>query len=262
MRVALLSNVTVDLLADRLRNFADVYIPFGFDTWQQDILSANSGLYDYRPEAVAVLLYADAYDALWNNKMRGEQLISEWVNAFRILTERLPNIPVFVSSIHISGRNCFYASEEQFGLYFENLIEQQIRGLYREGKKIYLLPVNDIVYEIGSKAFYSPKMWYIGSIPYSMDGLSALSELIIRHISVIKGAKKKCIALDLDNTLWGGVIGEDGIENIQLSNSKEGKRYKDTQILLKQMKNQGDSFKKQPGRCRTSFLTSGYGIAS
>ena len=96
MRVALLSNVTVDLLADQLRQYADVYLAAGFDTWQQEILSANSGLYDYLPEAVVILLYADAYENIWDNKISGEQLISEWTNVFEILAERLPNIPVFV----------------------------------------------------------------------------------------------------------------------------------------------------------------------
>lgn len=239
MRVALLSNVTVDLLADQLRQYADVYLPAGFDTWQQEILSANSGLYEYSTEAAVILLHADAYGNIWDNTASGEQLISEWSSVFEILTDRLPNIPVFVSSIHISGGSCRYASEKRLNLYFEQLMEQQISRLYDEGKRIYLLPVNDVVYELGSKAFYSPKMWYIGSMPYSMKGLAALSELIVQHLSAIKGSKKKCVAVDLDNTLWGGVIGEDGVENILLSGSKEGRRYKDVQRLLKQMKNQG-----------------------
>ena len=239
MRVALLSNVTVDLLADQLRQYADVYLPAGFDTWQQEILSANSGLYEYLPEAAVILLHADAYENIWDNTASGEQLISEWISVFEILTERLPNIPVFVSSINIFGGSCHYASEKRLDLYFEQLMEQQIRKLYGEGKRIYLLPVNDIVYELGSKAFYFPKMWYIGSMPYSMKGLAALSELIVQYLSAIKGSKKKCIAVDLDNTLWGGVIGEDGVENILLSGSKDGRRYKDAQRLLKQMKSQG-----------------------
>lgn len=239
MRVALLSNVTVDLLADQLRQYVDVYLPAGFDTWQQEILSENSGLYEYLPEAVVILLHADAYDNIWDNRKNGEQLILEWISAFEILGDRLLNIPVFVSSIHISGRSCHYASEKRLSLYFEQFFEQQIYRLYDEGKRMYLLPVNDVVYELGSKAFYSPKMWYIGSMPYSMKALSALSELIVQHLSAIKGSKKKCVAVDLDNTLWGGVIGEDGVENIQLSGSKEGRRYKDAQRLLKQMKNQG-----------------------
>ncbi len=239
MRVALLSNVTVDLLADQLRHDVDIYVPAGFDTWQQEILSADSGLYEYGPESIVVLLYADGHENIWDCKENGEQLIMEWVNTFETLANRLPNIPVFVSSFHMAGDNCHYATEQRLNLYFAEFMNQQIHKLYDEGKRIYALPVDDLVYDIGKKAFYSPKMWYIGSMPYSIKGLTALSELIIQYLSASKGAKKKCIAVDLDNTLWGGVIGEDGIENIQLSNSKEGRRYKDAQRLLKQMKNQG-----------------------
>ena len=53
------------------------------------------------------------------------------------------------------------------------------------------------------------------------------------------GTKKKIIVLDLDNTLWGGVIGEDGIEGIELSDHKEGQRYYDFQRQLLEMKNRG-----------------------
>ncbi len=239
MRVALLSNVTVDLLADQLRHDVDIYIPAGFDTWQQEILSEDSGLYEYGPESIVALLYADGHENIWDCKENGERQIMEWVNALKTLTNRLPNIPVFVSSFHIAGDNCHYAAEQRLNLYFAEFMNQGIHKLYDEGKRIYTLPIDDLAYDIGRKAFYSPKMWYIGSMPYSIKGLAALSELIVQYLSASKSAKKKCIAVDLDNTLWGGVIGEDGIENIQLSNSKEGRRYKDAQRLLKQMKNQG-----------------------
>ena len=76
-------------------------------------------------------------------------------------------------------------------------------------------------------------------MPYSIKGLATIQELILRYVTVTRGRKKKCIAVDLDNTLWGGVIGEDGVEGVQLSDNKEGARYKDTQRLLKKMKEQG-----------------------
>jgi len=55
-KTALLSNVTVDLIAGRLRRKYDFYIPEGFDTWIQDIVDPSSGLYREDPDAAAVLL--------------------------------------------------------------------------------------------------------------------------------------------------------------------------------------------------------------
>ena len=62
MRLALLSNVTVDLLAGLVKKTNDVYLSAGFDTWQQEMIMPTSGLYEYKPEAVIVLLHAGAYE--------------------------------------------------------------------------------------------------------------------------------------------------------------------------------------------------------
>ena len=123
-------------------------------------------------------------------------------------------------------------------VYAKNHLINRIEELHAEGASIYILPVKDAISDLGRNNFYSSKMWYVGSMPYSMKGMAALNELINRYTSVTKGMHKKCLAVDLDNTLWGGVIGEDGVEGIVLSNHKEGARYYDTQKLLKKMKNQ------------------------
>lgn len=60
-----------------------------------------------------------------------------------------------------------------------------------------------------------------------------------KQLDAIDGKRKKCLVLDLDNTLWGGILGEDGLEGIQLGNSYPGKAYYDFQIGLMQAKDSG-----------------------
>ena len=236
MRVALLSNVTVDLLAGMLKKTADLYLSAGFDTWQQEMIMPTSGMYDFKPEAVVVLLHAGSYD--WTDLESGLQMMDEWCGAFSALTSNLPGVPVFISSLDISIK-AHYGAELRIEEKLENYLIERVQELHGNGANIYILPVKDAIADLGRNNFYSSKMWYVGSMPYSMKGLSVLNELIVRYISVTKGMHKKCIAVDLDNTLWGGVIGEDGVEGIQLSNHKEGQRYYDTQKILKKMKDQG-----------------------
>lgn len=236
MRLALLSNVTVDLLAGMVKKNNDVYLSAGFDTWQQEMILSTSGLYEYKPEAVVILLHAGAY--VWNSIEAGARIIDEWCGALSTLATNLPAVPVFVSSLDISTP-VHYGAEKRIEEYLENYLIDQIQELHGKGNSVYVLPVKDAITDIGRKNFYSSKMWYVGSMPYSMKGLASLNDLINRYIGVTKGMHKKCIAVDLDNTLWGGIIGEDGVEGIQLSNHKEGARYYDTQKILKKMKDQG-----------------------
>lgn len=236
MKLALLSNVTVDLLAGMVKKTNDVYLSAGFDTWQQEMIMPTSGLYEYKPEAVVVLLHAGAYE--WEDRDTGCQMIDEWCAAFKRMSENLPGVPVFISSLDIPAK-VHYGAEICIEGELENHLIKRIEELHADGVSIYILPVKAAINDLGRNSFYSSKMWYVGSMPYSMKGLSALDELISRYTGTAKGMHKKCIAVDLDNTLWGGVIGEDGVEGIVLSNHKEGARYYDAQKLLKKMKNQG-----------------------
>ncbi len=239
MKLALLSNVTVDLLTGMLQQNAELYLSPGFDTWQQELINPASGLYSFKPDAVVVLLHANAYAETWNDREKGGQTIDEWFGAIQAVTANLPGVPVLVSSIDISNVTCRFGAEVRLEAYFENYLIERVQELHSNGSNVYVLPVNEAIADLGRKDFYSPKMWYVGSMPYSMKGMAAIAELITRYTSVTKGAKKKCIAVDLDNTLWGGVIGEDGVNGIVLANNKEGARYKDTQRILKKMKEQG-----------------------
>ena len=227
MRIAILSNVTVDLLAGMVKKNHEVFLSAGFDTWQQEIIIPSSSLYTFKPEAVVVLLHAGAHH--WENKDEGCQLIDEWCSAINTLSQNLSGIPIFVSSLDIRI-NVHYGAEARI---------EEIQQLHNNGSSVYILPIKDAITDVGRNNFYSSKMWYVGSMPYSMKGMSIINELIGRYVGVIKGMHKKCIAVDLDNTIWGGVIGEDGVEGIQLSNHKEGARYYDAQKILKKMKDQG-----------------------
>jgi FkbH-like protein len=239
MKLALLSNVTVELLAGMLKKNIDVYCPAGFDIWQQEMLSPTSGMYAYNPDAVVVLLHADVYANAWDEAEKGCRIIDEWCGAFGALAANLPGVSLFVSSIDISNVKCRYGAEVRLEPYFESYLIEKIQKLHSEGNNFYMLPVRETISDLGRNNFYAAKMWYVGSMPYSMKGLAELSDLIISYTSAMKGAKKKCIAVDLDNTLWGGVIGEDGVDGIVLANNKEGARYKDTQRIIKKMKDQG-----------------------
>ena len=239
MRIALLSNVTADLLAGMLKKSVDVYVTAGYDTWQQEIIIPTSGLYESKPEAVIVLIHANAYSDTWNDVAKGRQLIDDWISALKTMIANLPSIPIFVSSLDVSSVKCQFGAEVRLETDFENYFIKNIEAIHASGGNIYVLPVKEAITDLGRSNFYAAKMWYMGSMPYSIKGLTILADMITRFVGVTKGMHKKCFALDLDNTLWGGVIGEDGVNGIVLANNKEGARYKDTQRLLKKMKEQG-----------------------
>lgn len=237
-RVALLSNVTVDLIAGKLRKKYDFYLPEGYDTWVQETINPAAGLYSEKLDAVVVLL--DGTEARsWKTVEEGAERIGLWKQALTALVSNISTIPIFVSTIDIRENRIKSLSERSGKYELENDWYQYTQGLVESKNSIYLFDLADTIAEIGRKQFYSNKMWYMSSMPYSRDGLNAVVNEIDRVLGSAFETRKKIIALDLDNTLWGGVIGEDGVEGIELSDHKEGQRYYDFQRQLLEMKNRG-----------------------
>lgn len=237
-KVALLSNITVDLIEAKLRKKYSFYHPEGFDTWVQEALNPGSGLYKDPIDAVVLLL--DGTEARsWNSIEEGKERITIWKQALAVLTNTVSVIPVFVTTIDFRENRIKSLSERLFRLELAEDWYQYLQGLSEEKTNIYIDDLADTIADIGRNQFYSDKMWYLSNMPYSRDGLNAVSKELERALAAAFDTRRKIVALDLDNTLWGGVIGEDGVEGIEISDHKEGQRYYDFQRQLLEMKNRG-----------------------
>lgn len=80
-----------------------------------------------------------------------------------------------------------------------------------------LIDVDWLAQSIGLDEWYDDRNWYIGRMPCAQKALPLYADFIARSIAAIRGKARKCLILDLDNTLWGGVIGDDGLEGIYLN---------------------------------------------
>ena len=237
-RIALLSNVTVDLIAGRLRKKYDFYLPEGYDAWVQETINPAAGMYSEKLDAVIVL--PDGTEARsWKTAEEGAERVGLWKQALTALISNISTIPIFVSTIDIRENRIKSLSERSCKYELENDWYQYVQGLAEHKNNVYLFDLADLIAEIGRKQFYSDKMWYMSCMPYSRDGLNAVAAEIDRVLRSAFETRRKIIALDLDNTLWGGVVGEDGAWGIELSDHKEGQRYYDFQRQLLEMKNRG-----------------------
>lgn len=237
-KVALLSNVTMDLIVSKLHRKYEFYLPKGFDTWVQEVINKESVFYSEKIDAVVILL--DGTEArAWRNTEEGIDRLELWKQAINTLVSSMTNVPIFISTIDIRENRIKSLSERKFRYELENDWYQYVQKLIENKSNLYLFDIADTIAEIGRKQFYSNKMWYMSSMPYSREGLIALTSEIDRMLNTAFNTQKKIIVVDLDNTLWGGVVGEDGIDGIELSNHNEGQRYFDFQRQLLEMKNRG-----------------------
>ncbi|HEY1795280.1 MAG TPA: HAD-IIIC family phosphatase [Stellaceae bacterium] len=86
--------------------------------------------------------------------------------------------------------------------------------------------------QVGLAASFDPRKWYLYRQPFSDAFLYPTGQQICRLIMAARQPAKKCVVLDADNTLWGGIVGEDGIDGIQIGDEFPGTAYRDFQRLL------------------------------
>ncbi|MBR3929604.1 MAG: HAD family hydrolase [Clostridia bacterium] len=102
-----------------------------------------------------------------------------------------------------------------------------------------LIDLEPVRARMGDRAFKDEKMYAIAKMPISTSALVPVSNLVVEAVKARKGRIRKCAILDLDNTLWGGVIGDDGMSGIQIGELNQGHAFTEFQTWLKELKNRG-----------------------
>jgi FkbH-like protein len=106
-------------------------------------------------------------------------------------------------------------------------------------ERVRLLDLHGLMLNIGMKEAHDVRKWQLYRQPYTESFWQEIGRMAGRIIAAETRSPKKCIALDLDNTLWGGIIGEDGLHGIQLGEDFPGRAYRDFQRHLRYLKTRG-----------------------
>jgi FkbH-like protein len=103
----------------------------------------------------------------------------------------------------------------------------------------YFVDLEQISGEMGRSSFYDMRRYYWTKQPFSEAGVKALAEALFAGIRALTVGPKKVLVLDLDNTLWGGVVGELGPHGIGLGESPDGEAFRAFQLYCKELSRRG-----------------------
>lgn len=104
----------------------------------------------------------------------------------------------------------------------------------------YLLDVAGLAARIGSDRWFDPVQWVSYKLPFSAEVVPAFADRLGRLLGAIRGKARKCLVLDLDNTCWGGVIGDDGPTGIKIGqNSPRGEAFLQVQQMALELHRRG-----------------------
>lgn len=118
-------------------------------------------------------------------------------------------------------------------------LDHALRESAARVRGVFTLDLRRIFADIGWSQAVDGRMWHLARAPFSKLALVEIGRDIGRFARALRGGVRKCLVLDCDNTLWGGVIGEDGLGGVKLGQSYPGSCYLDLQQVAKNLAARG-----------------------
>jgi len=246
--IAFLSNINIEPIKNFFKE-EEVFFS-GYNQFLIDLLNDNSDLYSNKISEV--FLFIDLEEMLYEifNKLPTEETFSEadekLNNLFSLVKSYLTkrNNVIFVMNNATKPINCFTTfiesnhAEVNFSV-FVNTYNDKLKILKKEHSNLLIFDWERIVRTFGENNLYDDKFWYLGRIKLNNNAYKNIKEEYTSLLNAYRGKIKKVLVLDLDNTIWGGVIGEDGVNGIILSEDGPGKAYRDFQKIILSLKDIG-----------------------
>ena len=252
--IAMLRSYTLEVTEPLLKAIALVYdvkldIWLGeFNAFAQEMIIPESALYKQSFDAVYLgILSRDICPLLWDGEITLEQeegknefekaqdLLESIVSSFRAYSS-LPLIVQGFEQIPYQGpaQSFDKINNKAFAGLQDNLL-----AIVTDNKSIYTTNYNELVSYHGYNEWFDVKKWRQASQNVSAKHLGDFAFSIMHYILPLAIAPAKVIVTDLDNTLWHGVIGEDGVEGIKISDKGKNGGHRSYQQCLKEFRRSG-----------------------
>ncbi len=258
VKVAFLGNFTLDLLP----RYVDVCLAREglrtscyvgkFGQYVQEVLDDASPLVDLQPDVIFLalslrLLQPDRMAALSSmpaaeRRSFRDEIVSHLESWAERTAERFPatvlvgNFPAPVWPLAgVADMKSEYSEAE---LYLELNLELLRR--FRDNPRVRLFDLERLASRYGKDRILDPKMYYLARMEWSPGFLPLVAGEMVRHVKAVRGLGKKCLVLDLDGTLWGGVCGEEGPDGVKCGpGDPESEAFLEFQHRLKALQNRG-----------------------
>ena len=223
----------------------------GYNQYNQEILKENSELYNFKPNITFLMIdtrtilgeifYLPYSISLEERKQLIEKKFLELTNLINIFLKKSDS-KLIVSNLHVPTYSPYGLNETKMEYGFHSMISdfnKKLETEFMKNNSVYIFNFNQFVSKYGNDNIFNIKQFLFGDIKIALEYIPFLSDEFLRYILASLGLSKRCIVLDLDNTLWGGVVGEDGFDGIQLGSNPQGNAYVEFQKYLLSLNQRG-----------------------
>lgn len=251
-RLGVLTHATFDLVNDHLpagavrHGVALELVTTPYDQVMQEALNPSSSINTAALDAVLV-----AVDHRWMGLDRvklgdkPEDRIGAALQRLRAVVDGLREngrVPAILQTVPVPPQSLFGSYDRRVPGTIRAMIEQVNGDIVSMADQTgsYLLDVAALAERAGTDRWFDPVRWLAYKLPFAAECFAAYADVLGRLLGAIRGKARKCLVLDLDNTIWGGVIGDDGLEGIYVGQgSAKGEAFLSVQQMALELRERG-----------------------
>lgn len=220
---------------------------FDFDQIELQVLNARSDLYLF--EADYIFLNFSIFKLTNNFQKSSSNERADFAEKMVGKLKKLISTILTLSNSRLIISNYPEYQDSIFGnysskintsfLYQQRKLNLLLMEISQEIENLFIVDLNAIQSIVGRENLIDFKFHALSNIEYNLESCSIIAKYLTDIIFSLNGKFIKCLILDLDNTIWGGVISDDGLNGIKLGNEGVGKVFKEFQRWIIQLKNRG-----------------------
>lgn len=257
LKIAILRSYTVEPLEPLLKlrlileGFNPKFLYGGYSQFAQEVFNNSSFLYSLKPD---IILFLSSLEDLLPDFYSDFNLrsFSDWKQIIESSAKQFGNYAQHIRKrldSQIIFQNMSLCSVPYWGVYDAQQNHNQVHLVHEFNQllinemnivsDVFIWDFNHFLLRKGYDSVYDPKMWYLSKNPFKFSAYPEIVNDLCRYLISAIGKVKKCIVLDLDNTLWGGIVGEDGFDGIALGGDYPGNCYREFQKELLKIYHRG-----------------------
>ena len=253
IRIALVGDTATQFLATAIkgmgieRGYKVDLFEAEYNQVERQFMDPTSDLYEFDADYIVVFQST--------HKLGEKHSLCTMETQVSLADERIDFVTSVVSNPAFASKKIIYFNYPEiedtvFGSYankVDSSFTYQVRKLNYELMKLaeqyanlFICDIAALQNKLGRDMMFAPNVYTSTEMVLSIDAVPFAASRIMDIIAAIKGQFKKCLILDLDNTVWGGVIGDDGLEGIQLGHGLGiGKAFTEFQMWVKKLRQRG-----------------------
>jgi len=243
IKVAVLASFTINGLEETIRvkcaenKIQCITYVGNYNQYNQEILNNDSNLYKFSPDVTLLILdtrsvlgdlFYSPFSVSINNR---KEIIQNKIDEISSLVSTFVNntkSKLIITNFNVPTYSPYGINENKTEYGIKKMVmdlNEKLESKLKNEPSVYVYDFNGFITKHGEKNVFDYKQYFFGDIKISLNYIPYFTNEFMGYIKSILGLNKRCIVLDLDNTLWGGIVGEDGFEGIKLGDDSIGRAF-------------------------------------